>query len=250
LGLDRSLIAAYGQDDRICAYATLKAMENMGQPAQLALGLFADKEEIGSVGNTGMQSNMLEILLEKLIRWSGEDAGLYEILGASQAISADVNAGLDPTYPEVMDKHNAARLGYGLVITKYTGSGGKYNANDADAEYVSRIRKLYNDNQVLWQTGELGKVDQGGGGTIAQFLANKGIETIDTPLGKLECYLFVPVTEVGRAFKNEDDMQVWISRDLNRIPVRIRFELRVGSFTCNLEQFRGLQNPISSYQMN
>ena len=180
LGLDRSLIAAYGQDDRICAYATLKAMENMEQPTQLALGLFADKEEIGSVGNTGMQSNMLEIVLEKLIRWSGEDAGLYEILGASQAISADVNAGLDPTYPEVMDKHNAARLGYGLVITKYTGSGGKYNANDADAEYVSQIRKLYNENQVLWQTGELGKVDQGGGGTIAQFLANKGIETIDS----------------------------------------------------------------------
>ncbi|MBO8168652.1 MAG: aminopeptidase [Thermoanaerobacteraceae bacterium] len=180
LGLDRSLIAAYGQDDRICAYATLKALAGIREPEYLALGLFADKEEIGSVGITGMQSNMLEYLLEQLIVWSGETVGMHQLLGASQAISADVNAALDPTYPEVMDKHNAARLGCGVVLTKYTGAGGKYNANDAGAEYVAQIRQLYNKHGVLWQTGELGKVDQGGGGTIAQFLANKGIETIDS----------------------------------------------------------------------
>ncbi len=179
LGLDRSMIAGYGQDDRICAYAALEALAGIRQPQRLALGLFADKEEVGSMGITGMKSNMLEQLLEQLTDWSGEQLGLYGLLARSQAISADVSAAVDPNYPEVMDEHNAARLGCGVVLTKYTGAGGKYNTNDASAEYVAEIRGLFNKNKILWQTGELGKVDQGGGGTIAQFLADKGIQTID-----------------------------------------------------------------------
>lgn len=179
LGLDRSLIASYGQDDRICAYATMEAMAEIEQPERLVLGLFADKEEVGSMGITGMRSNMLEYLLEQLLTWSAEQMGIYQLMAESQAISADVNAAVDPSYADVMDKHNAARLGYGVVLTKYTGSGGKFNANDAAAEYVGEIRNIFNSHDILWQTGELGKVDKGGGGTIAQFLANKGIQTID-----------------------------------------------------------------------
>jgi len=182
VGLDRSMIGAYGQDDRVCVYGVLKAINELERPVNTAIAIFSDKEEIGSVGNTGMYSNFFTNFMAELLN---KNAGQYNELmlrrtmRLSQALSADVNAAVDPGFEDVMEKNNAARLGYGLVITKYTGSGGKKGANDAHAEYMARVRKIFNDNKVIWQTGELGKVDQGGGGTIAYMLANLGMDVVD-----------------------------------------------------------------------
>lgn len=182
VGLDRSMVGAYGQDDRICAYALLMAICGIYQPVYTSVGIFADKEEIGSVGNTGMESaffvNFMAELLEKSTGFFNE-LMLRRVLSCSAALSADVNAALDPNFEEVMDKNNAARLGCGVVLTKYTGSGGKKGANDAHAGFMARVRALFNRNNVVWQTGELGKVDQGGGGTIAYMLAAYGMDVVD-----------------------------------------------------------------------
>ncbi|NPV26774.1 MAG: aminopeptidase [Firmicutes bacterium] len=182
VGFDRGLIAAYGQDDRICVFASLKAILELGQPRQTAIALFMDKEEIGSVGKSGMQSRFFENLIAELVYstiQSDQSIWVRRALSSSQAISADVNAGLDPNFEGVYDKRNAARIGYGVVLTKYTGSGGKANSNEADAAYVNEIRRLFNRHGVVWQTGELGKIDQGGGGTIAAFIGNYGLDVID-----------------------------------------------------------------------
>lgn len=179
LGWDRSLVAGYGQDDRSSAYAGLRAFLDLEAPAHTAVLLLVDKEEIGSIGNTAAQSNFLQLVVDRLSACEGKQASVREILRRSKALSADVAAAQDPTWEDVMDKYNAARLGGGVVLSKYTGAGGKYNANDAHAEYVAQIRQLFNANQVIWQTGELGKVDQGGGGTIAGYLANLGLEVVD-----------------------------------------------------------------------
>ncbi len=188
VGLDRSMIGAYGQDDRVCAYGVLKAITSLERPANTAIGIFADKEEIGSVGNTGMQSNFFTNFMAELLN---KNVGQYNelmlrrTLRLSKALSADVNAAVDPGFEEVMEKNNAAYLGRGIVITKYTGSGGKKGANDAHAEFIAGVRKVFNDYQVIWQTGELGKVDQGGGGTIAYMLANLGIDVVDCGIALL-----------------------------------------------------------------
>ncbi|MDN5293387.1 MAG: hypothetical protein PWQ31_692 [Eubacteriales bacterium] len=184
VGFDRSMIGGYGQDDRICTFAALKALLAVAEenPARTAVALFVDKEEIGSTGSTGARSSFLENFLAELIALAeGSYDGLLlkRTLANTRAISADVNAAFDPTYPEVMDKLNAPRLGYGAVVTKYTGAGGKYSTSDADAEYMGFIRNLFNEKGVVWQTGELGKVDQGGGGTIAQFLARYTMQVVD-----------------------------------------------------------------------
>lgn len=182
VGLDRALVGAYGQDDRVCVYGLLRAMAGVERPAVTSVAVFVDKEEIGSVGNTGMQSCLLlNFMAELLDKNSGNynDLQLRRSMTLSRALSADVNAGVDPNFEEVMEKNNAAQLGCGLVLTKYTGSGGKKTTNDAHAEYVALVRKILNENQVIWQTGELGKVDQGGGGTIAYMLANLGIDVVD-----------------------------------------------------------------------
>ncbi|KAF1085920.1 putative M18 family aminopeptidase 1 [Sporotomaculum syntrophicum] len=182
VGLDRALVGAYGQDDRVCAYGLLKAMVGVERPVNTAVAVFADKEEIGSAGNTGMQSSFfLDFMAELLEKSTGNynELLLRRSMRLSRALSADVNAAIDPNFEEVMEKNNATRLGSGLTITKYTGSGGKKNANDAHAEYLARVRKILNDHNVIWQTGELGKVDQGGGGTIAYMLANLGIDVVD-----------------------------------------------------------------------
>lgn len=183
IGFDRSLIGAYGQDDRICGYTSLRAIldiENI--PERTAVCFLADKEEIGSDGSTGLQSEFLEYFTSNVIskvKDNYSDLYLRKTLWNSKALSSDVTVGIDPIYKSVNDPQNAARLNYGIVITKYTGSGGKYSTNDADAEYVGEIRKLLNENNIKWQTGMLGKVDEGGGGTVAKYLANKGIRTID-----------------------------------------------------------------------
>jgi aspartyl aminopeptidase len=182
IGLDRSMIGAYGQDDRICAFSALNAILEIDKPESWGLTFFFDKEEIGSDGNTGAKSHFVENFVSDLLFKNGEqdtDRNLRRVLLNSMAISADVNGALDPDYQEVHEKRNAARLGYGVCITKFTGSGGKYGSSDAGAEYLGTIRKIFNDNRIVWQTGELGKVDEGGGGTIAKFLAVYGMEIVD-----------------------------------------------------------------------
>ena len=183
VGLDRSLIGAYGQDDRICAYTSLRAILDIQDvPEKTAVCFLADKEETGSDGSTGLQSDFIDYFTADMIfktKRIYSDLYLKETLWNSKALSSDVNAGIDPIFKSVHDVQNAPKLGYGVVIVKYTGSGGKYGTNDADAEYVGEIRKMLNDNGVLWQTGMLGKVDEGGGGTVAKYLAKKGISTID-----------------------------------------------------------------------
>jgi aspartyl aminopeptidase len=182
VGLDRSLIGAYGQDDRVCAYTSFSAMMETNKPEYTCLALFYDKEEIGSEGNTGARTRYLEMFLLNLMAKLGEEANsrtLNQVLYNTMAFSADVNAAFDPTYADVFEKSNACKIGYGVVIEKYTGSGGKYGASDAHAEYMGLIRRLCNENNIVWQTGGHGKVDEGGGGTVAKFLAMLGMEIID-----------------------------------------------------------------------
>jgi len=185
LGWDRSLVGAYGQDDRSCAYASLAAILDVKEPEHTSLAFFYDKEEVGSEGNTSARNCLLEEIVETLLERQGESPqARRRVLMASRAISGDVTGGLDPDFPEVHEKRNAARLGYGVCFHKYGGSGGKYYTSDANAEYVAWIRRVFNEHGVVWQAGELGKVDEGGGGTIAKFLAVHGLEIIDcgTPL--------------------------------------------------------------------
>lgn len=182
VGLDRSMVGAYGQDDRVCAYAQLLAITAVTSPARTAVAVFADKEEIGSVGNTGMQSGMfVDFMAELLERSSGgySDLLLRRALNNSSGLSADVNAALDPGFMDTVEKDNTARLGCGVVVTKYTGARGKSGSNDAHAEFLSRVVRVLNGQNVIWQTGELGKVDQGGGGTIAYMMAAHGMDVVD-----------------------------------------------------------------------
>ena len=185
LGWDRSLVGGYGQDDRSCAYASLAAILDVQEPEHTCVALFYDKEEIGSEGNTGARSFLLNEIVETLLERQGESPqARRRVLMNSKALSADVTGALDPDFPEVHEKRNAARMGYGVCFHKYGGSGGKYHTSDANAEYVAWIRKIFREHGVVWQAGQLGKVDEGGGGTIAKYLAIYGMEIIDcgTPL--------------------------------------------------------------------
>lgn len=202
VGLDRSMIASYGHDDRVCAFAVLKSIFEIEKPEYTAVGLFVDKEEVGSMGNTGMESRFFENIVAELINLQGNysDLKLRRSFANSRVLSADVTAGFDPNFPDVIDKRNGAFMGHGVVITKYTGVRGKGGSNDANAEFLAQVRKVFDDNEVIWQIGELGKVDQGGGGTIAYILANCGAEVVDcgvpvlsmhAPLelvSKVDCY--------------------------------------------------------------
>ncbi len=182
VGFDRSLIGAYGQDDKACAFTSLIASDSVKSPEHTTIVLFYDKEEIGSVGNTGARSNYIEHLFGKLLEMSGKhvsDAEVRKVLMKSSALSADVSAAVNPTFKEVHDTHNSNLCGFGAVLEKYNGYGGKYSASDASAEYTGYIRKMLNDKKIPWQAGELGKVDEGGGGTIAIFFANYGMDIID-----------------------------------------------------------------------
>lgn len=183
VGLDRGIVGAYGQDDRICGFTSLEAILDLEEtPDRTAVCFIVDKEEIGSTGSTGLESNYIEYFMADLIsKIKGDYSEMYlkRTLWNSKAISADVNDGINPMFKDVHDSLNAAKLGYGIVITKYTGSGGKYSSNDADAEFVHEIRTLFNKNSVKWQIGMLGKVDEGGGGTVAKYLAHFGMRTID-----------------------------------------------------------------------
>ncbi len=178
VGFDRSMIGAYGQDDRVCSYPALMAIAALTEtPAKTAVTILTDKEEIGSEGCTGLKSSYLRYFIDSLAKPMGSDG--HTVLSASKCLSADVNAGFDPTFPDAFEKLNSAYLNRGVVATKYTGSRGKSGTNDASAEYVSEIRSLFNANGVIWQTGELGKVDFGGGGTVAMYISNLDVDTID-----------------------------------------------------------------------
>lgn len=191
-GFDRSMVAAYGQDDKVCAYTSMKALEDIENPEKTCICIWADKEEIGSMGVTGMQSDFLVNFLGRMAE--SENVSLYDVLDNSVCLSADVDAAFDPTYRQVYDQNNSARLGGGIILTKYTGARGKSGTSDAACETAARVRKIFNDNGVVWQIGELGKVDEGGGGTVAQFIANRGIDTIDCGVGVISMHAPYEVT--------------------------------------------------------
>ena len=183
IGFDKSMVGAYGQDDRICGYTSMRAIVDMKEiPKKTAICFLADKEEIGSSGSTGLESDYLAYItgdmIEKL-KGHFNEMMLRRVLWNSQALSSDVNVGVDPIFKGVHDIQNAAKIGFGVVVTKYTGARGKSGTNDADAEYVGKIRGILNEEGICWQIGELGKVDEGGGGTVAMYLAHLGIRTID-----------------------------------------------------------------------
>ena len=180
-GLDRSMILAYGHDDRICAYTSAEALMDLENVDKTCVALLVDKEEIGSVGATGMQSRFFENIIAELMDRKGEysELKLRRCLQNSMMLSADVTAAFDPNYPSVCEKKNTAYFGHGVVFSKYTGARGKTGCNDANAEYIAHLRNIMDKNGVVWQTAELGKVDQGGGGTIAYILAQYNMEVID-----------------------------------------------------------------------
>ncbi len=187
-GLDASMVVAYGQDDRICAYAGLTAMlDNMGsRPKRTMIVYFSDKEEVGSQGNTGAHSVFIQDFIASLLKHNGEadsSANLRKALINSRILSGDVTAAIDPNYPGVHERQNAVLFNHGIGVAKFTGSGGKYGCNDANAEFTASVIRLFNDAGVFWQMGELGKVDEGGGGTIAYILANLGAEVLDCGTG-------------------------------------------------------------------
>ncbi|MCG1013073.1 aminopeptidase [Tepidanaerobacter sp. GT38] len=180
-GLDKSMIMAYGQDDRVCAYTSFEAMMEIENPEKTCVTLLVDKEEIGSVGATGMQSRFFENTVAEIANLMGDysELKIRRALANSKMISSDVSAAYDPNYPEVMEKQSSAFFGKGIVFNKYTGARGKSGSNDANPEFIAELRNIMEKHNVVWQMAELGKVDQGGGGTIAYILANYGMEVID-----------------------------------------------------------------------
>jgi aspartyl aminopeptidase len=182
VGFDRSFVGGYGQDDRVCAFCGMRALFDVTEAAKKNLIMvFFDKEEIGSMGNSGANSNLIERIVNDVLQFykKGDYNTLIQSLSNSKFLSSDVNAGIDPEWKDVNEPMNAGKIGYGVCLTKFTGSRGKSGSNEAHAEYVARIRKAFNKDSVLWQTTELGKVDQGGGGTIAFHLARYGMDVID-----------------------------------------------------------------------
>lgn len=199
LGLDRSLIGGYGHDDRVCAYAELRAVLELEEPERTCVCILADKEETGSDGVTGMQSHAFEYFMDNLCR--AQQVSLEDCFAHSFCLSADVTAAFDPNYPEVSEKRNDAKLNYGVGVCKFTGARGKAGTSDASAELVAHLRRVFDDSGVVWQMCEMGKVDQGGGGTVAKFMANRNIDTIDAgvpvlsmhapfeTVSKFDCYM-------------------------------------------------------------
>ncbi len=177
IGFDRGLIGSYGHDDRVCAYPAAMAAFAIENPQYTALTVLTDKEETGSDGNTGLQSSYMKNFIATLAKPYGIE--VFEVLSKSECLSADVNSAFDPTFNSVFEKNNTSYLNKGVVITKYTGARGKSGTSDASAEYMGKIRRMLDDNNVIWQIGELGKVDAGGGGTVAKYIANLDVDVVD-----------------------------------------------------------------------
>lgn len=206
LGLDGSMIAAYGQDDKVCAYTSLHAMMELEHVKNTAVCILADKEEIGSIGNTGMESHMFDFFISEILNKLGVNRPnlLDKVFCFSKMLSSDVDAGFDPIYASVSDKLNAGFLGNGISLNKYTGARGKSGASDANAEYVAWVRNILEKNDIRYQITELGKVDIGGGGTIAYIIANKGADVIDCGVPVLSMHAPYEVTskyDVYSAYK-------------------------------------------------
>ena len=202
IGFDRALIGAYGHDDRVCAYPALMACIEVKNPEYTSIGVLADKEETGSDGNTGMKSACFEYFVEDLAQMQGGNG--RDALTNSQCLSADVNAAFDPTFPDVVEKNNASYLNRGVVITKYTGARGKSGTSDASAEFMGHVRAILEENNVIWQIGELGKVDLGGGGTVAKYIANLNVDVIDLGVPVLSMHApfeVISKTDIYMAYK-------------------------------------------------
>lgn len=203
IGFDRSLIGGYGHDDRVCSYPALQAILNIDDaPEYTAITVLTDKEETGSDGNTGLNSSYLKYFIEDLARLEGYEG--RDVLRNSKCLSADVNAAYDPTWSSVFEKNNASFINNGVCVTKFTGSRGKSETSDASAEFCSWVKTLLEENGVLWQTGELGKVDGGGGGTVAMYIANMDVDTIDVGVPVLSMhspYELVAKIDVYMAYK-------------------------------------------------
>ncbi len=195
VGFDRSLICAYGHDDRVCAYPAMTALFENPNPTHTLMAILADKEEIGSEGTTGMKCEVFTDIMAELAKATG--ANYHIVKENSKCLSADVNAAYDPNFGECYEKKNSSHVNHGVVMTKYTGARGKSGSSDASAEYVSFVRSIFDKYDVVWQTGELGKVDQGGGGTVAAYIAQKNIDTID--LGVAVISMHAPYEVISKA---------------------------------------------------
>ena len=203
------MIAAYGQDDKVCSYTALKALMEIQRPQKTAICILSDKEEIGSMGNTGMESHVFDYFMSELLNKTGENRVnlLEKVFCYSKMLSSDVDAGFDPLYASVSDKANSGFMSKGITLNKYNGARGKSGASDANAEYVAWVRNLFETNNIKYQISELGKVDVGGGGTIAYILANKGVDVIDCGVPVLSMHAPYEVTskfdvyEAYRAYK-------------------------------------------------
>ena len=200
VGLDRSLIASYGHDDRVCSYPSLTALVEVQNPVHTIMAVLADKEEIGSEGNTGMQSAVYFDIIAELAHSFGVSDAL--VRANSKCLSSDVNAAFDPNFPEPMEKMNSCYVNGGVVITKYTGARGKSGSNDASAEFCGYVRNVLDEAGVIWQTGELGKVDAGGGGTVAKYIASKNVDVID---------LGVPVLSMHSPYELVSKLDVYMT---------------------------------------
>lgn len=211
-GLDRSMIAAYGQDDRVCAYTSLLAMLETGTQKRTSCCLLVDKEEIGSVGATGMQSRFFENSVAEVLEAMGENSGLSlrRALRNSCMLSSDVSAGYDPAFGEAFEKKNTAYLGRGIVLNKFTGARGKSGSNDANAEYVAKVRNIFDSHEVAFQTAELGKVDFGGGGTIAYIAALYGMEVIDSGVAVLSMHAPWEITSKADVYEAKKAYQAFL----------------------------------------
>nr|WP_041449677.1 aminopeptidase [Anaerococcus prevotii] len=210
VGLDSSMIMAYGHDDKVCAYTSLRAILESENPRKTLVGLFVDKEEIGSVGATGMSSQFFENTVVELMNLAGgvNLVSFKRAMKNSKVLSADVTLAEDPNFLEATEENNTAKLGHGVCLTKYTGARGKGGSNDADAEFLQEVRLAFDKGEAIWQTGELGRIDQGGGGTIAYILAEYGMQVVDcgTPVismhAPLELVSKADVYETYRAYKS------------------------------------------------
>ncbi len=201
VGFDRSMIGAYGQDDRVCAYTALEAVLRLEEtPKNTVMTVLADKEESGSEGNTGLHSRFMEYFIADLAQ--SQSLSVRDVLRASVCLSADVNAAYDPSFPSVYEINNSCFLNSGVVVTKYTGSGGKHDTSDASAELMAKVRALLDGKKILWQTGELGKVDAGGGGTVAKYIANLDVDVVDVG---------VPVLSMHSPFEVVSKLDVYMA---------------------------------------
>jgi aspartyl aminopeptidase len=200
IGFDRSMIGSYGHDDRVCAYPALMAIFDAGVPEKTCITYLTDKEETGSDGNTGMQSDFLRYFIYDLAKSDGEEG--YKVLSKSKCLSADVNAAVDPTYENCFEAKNCSYINEGVVISKYTGARGKSGTSDASAEYMGEVRSMLERHSIMWQVGELGKVDLGGGGTIAKYVANMNVDVVD---------LGVPVLSMHAPFEIVSKIDVYMA---------------------------------------